>query len=176
MIDGAKVYELEGVEVTAENPKKPKITSFGVLYDTTKMSDYEPITLYNYVCSYMPEVHREKDSLYLKRMDWDEEIKYALVQLNVNRHIVDLNYLKNYLVDDVDYIYLAKDTDWRTKYARQTNAGVNLPIYPYRIDIYLKPGREYGIPDVQTCQVIGYSEDMEFYHPVTTLLKKSITK
>ena len=166
MIDGAKVYELEGVEVTAENPKKPKITSFGVLYDTTKMSDYEPITLYNYVCSYMPEVHREKDSLYLKRMDWDEEIKYALVQLNVNRHIVDLNYLKNYLVDDVDYIYLAKDTDWRTKYARQTNAGVNLPIYPYRIDIYLKPGREYGIPDVQTCQVIGYSEDMEFYHPV----------
>ena len=165
-IDGAKVYELEGVEVTAENPKKPKSTSFGVLYDTTKMSDYEPITLYNYVCSYMPEVHREKDSLYLKRMDWDEEIKYALVQLNVNRHIVDLNYLKNYLVDDVDYIYLAKDTDWRTKYARQTNAGVNLPIYPYRIDIYLKPGREYGIPDVQTCQVIGYSEDMEFYHPV----------
>ncbi len=165
-IDGMKVYELEGVEVKSVNPQKQQVTSFGALYDTIKMSKYKPITLYNYVCSYMPEVHREKDLLYLKRMDWDQELKYALAQLNVNRQIVDLDYLKNYLIDDVDYIYVAKDTDWRTKHARQINAGINLPTYPYRIDIYLKPGREFGAPDVQTCQVVGYSENMEFYHPV----------
>lgn len=165
-IDGMKVYELEGVEVKSVNPQKQQVTSFGALYDTIKMSKYKPITLYNYVCSYMPEVHREKDLLYLKRMDWDQELKYALAQLNVNRQIVDLDYLKNYLIDDVDYIYVAKDTDWRTKHARQINAGINLPTYPYRIDIFLKPGRKYGIPDTQTCKVVGYSENMEFYHPV----------
>ena len=99
-------------------------------------------------------------------MDWDQELKYALAQLNVNRQIVDLDYLKNYLIDDVDYIYVAKDTDWRTKHARQINAGINLPTYPYRIDIFLKPGRKYGIPDTQTCKVVGYSENIEFYHPV----------
>lgn len=165
-IDGMKVYELEGVEVKSVNPQKQQVTSFGALYDTIKMSKYKPITLYNYVCSYMPEVHREKDLLYLKRMDWDQELKYALAQLNVNRQIVDLDYLKNYLIDDVDYIYVAKDTDWRTKHARQINAGINLPTYPYRIDIFLKPGRKYGIPDTQTCKVVGYSENIEFYHPV----------
>ena len=168
-IDGAKVYELEGVEVTAADQRRPKSSAYGAVYDTAKLAPYKPMLLYNYVAYYIPNVHFW-GYLYLKKI---ASIEYAPAQLCFNGRIInDINYLMGYSVDDVEYIRIVKELDCRRLDQIKTNAGLNLPNYPYRIEIYLKPGREYSVPDVQTCQVIGYSEDMEFYHPVYDTLEK----
>ena len=166
MIDGAKVYELEGVEVTAADPRRPKSTAFGAVFDTTILSKFNPISLYNYI-SFLPTALYFEKKLWLSSRDGPG---YVQAQLNINGRIIKeeflFYYLQKYIVNDVEYIHLVRDSDWRTKSARKDDEGINLPNYPYRIDIYLKPGREFGAPDVQTCQVVGYSENMEFYHPV----------
>ena len=163
MIDGMKIFELEGVEVRASNPKRPKITPFSTVYDTAKLAPFKPMLLYNYLSYFTPDIRSDRKNLYVKK---GFESGYARAQLNLNGKIVDLEYLRGYYVDDVEYVHVVSLTDWRTQEARARDAGINLPNYLYRVDIYLKRGREYGVPDVQTCQVIGYSEDMEFYHPV----------
>ena len=162
-IDGMKIFELEGVEVRASNPKRPKITPFSTVYDTAKLAPFKPMLLYNYLSYFTPDIRSDRKNLYVKK---GFESGYARAQLNLNGKIVDLEYLRGYYVDDVEYVHVVSLTDWRTQEARARDAGINLPNYLYRVDIYLKRGREYGVPDVQTCQVIGYSEDMEFYHPV----------
>ena len=162
-IDGAKVYELEGVEVTAADPRRPKSSAYAAVYDTAKLAPYKPMLLYNYVAYYIPNVHFWGYP-YLKKI---ADVEYAPAQLCFNGRIFnDVHHLMGYSVDDVEYIRIVKELDWRRLDQIKTNAGLNLPNYPYRIEIYLKPGREYSVLDVQTCQVIGYSEDMEFYHPV----------
>ena len=163
MIEGMKIFELEGVEVRASNPKRPKITPFSTVYDTAKLAPFKPMLLYNYLSYFTPDIRSDRKNLYVKK---GFESGYARAQLNLNGKIVDLEYLRGYYVDDVEYVHVVSLTDWRTQEARARDAGINLPNYLYRVDIYLKRGREYGVPDVQTCQVIGYSEDMEFYHPV----------
>ena len=165
-IDGMKVYELEGVEVRAIDPRRPRSTAFGAVFDTTILSKFNPISLYNYI-SFLPTALYFEKKLWLSSRDGPG---YVQAQLNINGRIIKEEflsyYLQKYIVNDVEYIHLVRNSDWRTKSARKDDEGINLPNYPYRIDIYLKPGREFGAPDVQTCQVVGYSENMEFYHPV----------
>ena len=165
-IDGMKIFELEGVEVAAENPRRPRSTAFGAVFDTTILSKFNPISLYNYI-SFLPTALYFEKKLWLSSRDGPG---YVQAQLNINGRIIKEEflsyYLQKYIVNDVEYIHLVRDSDWRTKSARKDDEGINLPNYPYRIDIYLKPGREFGAPDVQTCQVVGYSENIEFYHPV----------
>ena len=172
-IDGMKIFELEGVEVRASNPKRPKITPFSTVYDTAKLAPFKPMLLYNYLSYFTPDIRSDRKNLYVKK---GFESGYARAQLNLNGKIVDLEYLRGYYVDDVEYVHVVSLTDWRTQEARARDAGINLPNYLYRVDIYLKRGREYGVPDVQTCQVIGYSEDMEFYHPVYDTPEKLANK
>ena len=161
-----KIFELEGVEVAAENPRRPRSTAFGAVFDTTILSKFNPISLYNYI-SFLPTALYFEKKLWLSSRDGPG---YVQAQLNINGRIIKEEflsyYLQKYIVNDVEYIHLVRDSDWRTKSARKDDEGINLPNYPYRIDIYLKPGREFGAPDVQTCQVVGYSENIEFYHPV----------
>ena len=38
MIDGMKIFELEGVEVRAIDPRRPKRIAYGTVYDTTAMA------------------------------------------------------------------------------------------------------------------------------------------
>ena len=66
MIDGAKVYELEGVEVSAADQRRPKSSAYGAVYDTAKLAPYKPMLLYNYVAYYIPNVHFW-EYLYLKK-------------------------------------------------------------------------------------------------------------
>lgn len=86
MIDGAKVYELEGVEVTAADQRRPKSSAYGAVYDTAKLAPYKPMLLYNYVAYYIPNVHFW-EYLYLKKI---ASIEYAPAQLCFNGRIINV--------------------------------------------------------------------------------------
>ena len=89
---------------------------------------------------------------------------YLPIKITINGRTHSTDDLISYTVDDVEYINHIRKADMRNLAERRQ--GFNAHNYPCCIEFYMKPGREYGIPDVQTCQVIGYSENLEFYHPV----------
>lgn len=171
MIDGMKIFELEGVEVRAIDPRRPKRIAYGTVYDTTKLAPYKPLSLYNYVL-FLPSVYRSQGRLFMKPIPSTPPDPKRLspilgtipLRITINGRLCEADELMSYTVDDIEYINLIRKVDMRT--LAEERLGIKYSEYPCRVEFYTKPGHEYGIPDVLTCQVIGYSENTEFYHPV----------
>ena len=177
MIDGAKVYELEGVEVTAENPKKPRSGAYATVYDTANLAKYERLPLYN-ALSILPGIKKQFDfstgqAVFCLKNRTD--LGYVAADIIINGRRVPSDFLYRYDMPDVEFIRLVRDMPTINnevekdgfKITEKGTTGEKSNFSEgYHIEIYLKPGAETGKPDFLLYRTIGYAETIEFYHPV----------
>ena len=177
MIDGAKVYELEGVEVTAADPQKPRSGVFATVYDTANLAKYERLPLYN-ALSILPGIRKQFDFstgqavFCLKNRTG---LGYVAADIIINGRRVPSDFLYRYDMLDVEFIRLVRDMPtinnevekdgFKITEKGATGEKSNFS-EGYHIEIYLKPSAETGKPDFQLYRTIGYAETIEFYHPV----------
>ena len=172
-----KVYELEGVEVTAADPQKPRSGVFAMVYDTANLAKYERLPLYN-ALSILPGIRKQFDFstgqavFCLKNRTG---LGYVAADIIINGRRVPSDFLYRYDMLDVEFIRLVRDMPtinnevekdgFKITEKGRTGEKSNFS-EGYHIEIYLKPGAETGKPDFLLYRTIGYAETIEFYHPV----------
>ncbi len=141
MIDGMKIFELEGVEVRAIDPRRPKRIAYGTVYDTTAMAPYKPLSLYNYVL-FLPMVTRMNENIMMPPAG---SLRYISVKLTIDNRLCETNDLKNYTVDDIEFINYIRLSDFRSPQDRIK--GFYAHNYPCCLEIILKEGTSSVKPD-----------------------------
>ena len=147
-LNGEKVYELPGAVVRAVDPRKPKISVYGTLYDTTSLAEYKPMSLYNYMM-FLPGLIRVGGKLMVSRglpIGDGFEGLYAPASISLNGKKASEDDLPAYTVDDVKYIHWIR------------RGGL--------VEIILKEETIGNGPRIDTHYAIGYAESVEFYNPV----------
>lgn len=147
-LNGEKVYELPGAVVRAVDPRKPKISVYGTLYDTTSLAEYKPMSLYNYMM-FLPGLIRVGGKLMVSRglpIGDGFEGLYAPASISLNGKKASEDDLPAYTVDDVKYIHWIR------------RGGL--------VEIILKEETIGNGPRIDTHYAIGYAGSVEFYSPV----------
>ena len=158
-------YDLDEIVVEATNLRKPQTSPLGNLYDTTDLAPYKKVPLYMYL-STLPGITTgttgDKENIRCFKLKKIDGPGYSPAQLRIDNRIVsNINDVRPYNVDDVEYLNIVKITG-----GILDSAGIKYMLdYPYRIEIYLKEGRNTK-KNYVTYSTLGYSEGMEFYSPV----------
>lgn len=152
MINGMKSYTLGEVLVTTPNPRRPRMASMDSnVYDESYFGKFSSVPLHVYLRG-MPFVSYLRGHFWLRKTDRIGTASFEgsniPAGITVNGRGRDADYLIGYMVEDVEYIQVARGSGG------------------YGIQIILKKGHERGSPEYPVHRMIGYTESVEFYHPV----------
>ena len=156
-------YDLDEIVVEATNLRKPQTSLMGNLYDTADLAPYKKVPLYMYLLT-LPGVTTgttgDEENIPCFKLKKIDGPGFSSAQLKIDNRIVsNINDVRSYHVDDVEYLNIVKTTGGRLE-------GIKYNLdYPYRIEIYLKEDRNTR-KNYVTYRTLGYSERMEFYSPV----------
>ena len=119
--DGMKEYDIQEVTVTATDPRRPRLSISGTIYDTTSFGKFKDVSLYNYLLR-IPGIYVLTDPNE-KRMIRRFYIKDPMSLLRVPAQIRingvgasaddNADYLKGYNMKDIEYINIVRETDLR---------------------------------------------------------------
>ncbi|HJB84932.1 MAG TPA: hypothetical protein IAA13_05435 [Candidatus Alistipes merdigallinarum] len=157
-------YDLDEIVVEATNLRKPQTSPMGNLYDTADLAPYKKVPLYMYL-STLPGITTgttgDEENIRCFKLKKIDGLGFTPAQLRIDNRIVsNINEVRSYNVDDVEYLNIVKTTG-----GKDGDAGINMLDYPYRIEIYLKEDRNTK-KNYMTYRTLGYSEKMEFYSPI----------
>ena len=134
-------YDLDEIVVKATNLRKPQTSPLGNLYDTTDLAPYKKVPLYMYL-STLPGITTgitgDEENIRCFKLKKIDGPGFTPAQLRIDNRIVsNINDVRSYNVDDVEYLNIIKITGGRLD---STGIKYNFD-YPYRIEIYLKEDR-----------------------------------
>ena len=155
---------MDEIVVEATNLRKPQTSPMGNLYDTADLAPYKKVPLYMYL-STLPGITTgttgDEENIRCFKLKKIDGPGFTPAQLRIDNRIVsNINEVRSYNVDDVEYLNIVKTTG-----GKDGDAGINMLDYPYRIEIYLKEDRNTK-KNYMTYRTLGYSEKMEFYSPI----------
>ena len=121
--DSMKEYDIPEIKVTATDPRRPRVSISGAVYDTTSFGKFKDVSLYNYLLR-IPGISILIDPAskwHVKRLYIKDAMNLLRVpvQLKINGLIItgdnDIDYLKGYNMRDVEYLNIVRETDLRLK-------------------------------------------------------------
>ena len=120
--DGMREYDIPEVKVTATDPRRPRTSISGAVYDTATFGKFKDVSLYDYLLR-IPGIYVLADPNTPGRVQRRFYIKDPMSSLRVPAQIRingvgasaddNADYLKGYNMKDIEYINIVRETDLR---------------------------------------------------------------